>query len=354
MGKITEPILWDENWESAVEKAIEKLKEICPSYTQTMPSDPGIAILEAAVYILDLLGIALNRLPYASLVSWVNYLGIEKKGAQPAVANLKLVFSTPLPEALLIPKGELFSTDDGLLFETKEEVTVPEGATEYEIEVVCTEAGTIGNVEANKIVYPVRPIPHLAEVLQPQPATGGFDSELDDEALERGRKIIRHLWRAVHADDFEQIALSVPGVAKAKTIEVPGKVEVYVLPSDRQPLEGELRQKVWEAIESVRIRAIPWDLKQAVLKKIDILARVRLLPGYSLESVRRLAEEALQKYLDPYAWIWGRRVPLGELMQVLEGVQGIDYVDELLLPTESVKLEEYELADLGEVNLESV
>lgn len=351
MGTVKDPILWDDDFDTLRVKAIAKLQELDPTYTQVMPSDPGVAVIEAASYVLDLLGIALNRLPQASLVSWINYVGLETKAALASKAVLTLTFDGALISRLVVPEGAVFLTGDGLEFLATSETVFPVGSTTGEVEVECSTAGTIGNVAAGTITSMSQPLPQLAYWTNPLAATGGTNTELDAVALERGRKLIRHLWRAVAPDDWEQIALGVQGIERAKCIDVPGQVDLYVLPSDNQALEGELMTRTYLAVDSVRIEAVPWQLHEAVRHEVNVVATVKLLPGYGLDTVQSLAEAALSSFLDPYSWIWGRKVPRSELQLELEGVPGVDYVEELALPAENVRMEPFELATLGTVTL---
>lgn len=119
-------------------------------------------------------------------------------------------------------------------------------------------------------------------------------------------------------------------------------------------MSDELRNEITEAINAKRIQGITWELHDAVIKKIDVVARVKLEPGYTLEGVSRLAAQNLTVLLNPSAWMWGRKVSISEIFAILEGTDGVDYVDELIMPPENIDLEPFELADLGKVTLYAV
>jgi len=354
MAKIAQPVLWDKDFNVLLSEALERIKKNIPEYTALFPSDPGVAVLEACLYVITLFGHALNMLPKASLAAFLDYLGVERKGATAAVGTVVIEFDGPLPEDMIIPKGERFVAVRGITFRSLKEVVAQAGSESIEIPVECETRGTLGNLPPNSILGTYRSLPYVLRAHNPKAMTGGTDEELDDEALERGRKILSHLYRAVTAADWEQIAQNIAGVKKAKAIEELGKVKLYVLTNTHEKMSDELRNEITEAINAKRIQGITWELHDAVIKKIDVVARVKLEPGYTLEGVSRLAAQNLTVLLNPSAWMWGRKVSISEIFAILEGTDGVDYVDELIMPPENIDLEPFELADLGKVTLYAV
>ncbi len=71
-------------------------------------------------------------------------------------------------------------------------------------------------------------------------------------------------------------------------------------------------------------------------------------------SVQSIAAATLAASINPRSWIWGRKVSVSEVLVLLESVQGIDYVEELILPADNIRLEPYELASISEVILYAV
>ena len=53
------------------------------------------------------------------------------------------------------------------------------------VKVECIEAGTIGNVAANTITIPDKPIPGITSITNPDPMTGGTEEEDDESFRER-------------------------------------------------------------------------------------------------------------------------------------------------------------------------
>jgi len=354
MAQITEPILFDKTFDQLIQDFIDRVRESNQNYTQLMPSDPGMTIADAFLYVLNLYGVGLNRLPQAAVIAFCNYLGVEKKGARAATGRVVLEFNEPTPEELIIPVGERFITAEGTLFATTQENIISAESMTATILVECETKGTAGNIDKNRIISSYRTIPYLSRVTNPEPCSGGVDEEIDGDSLERGRQILSHLWKAVTANDWEQIAMSVSGVKRAKTIESPGLVKVYILTDNAEPMNQSLRNDIWAALDLKRMQGVPWELHDVVFKAINIIVNIKLKAGYSLSSVKSLVETRLNNFLSPFTWEWGRKVSISEIMAEIESISGVDYVDELIAPPENISLESYELPNIGEVSVNAI
>lgn len=354
MAGITPPVLWDKGYPDIYKDATDRIRADAPDYTALLPSDPGIAVLDALLWQVILLGERLNRLPDASLVSWVNYLGLEKKGAVAAVGTIHLTLGEAAPRDLLVPIGTRFLTDDGLGFASAVEVVIPAGATQADVPCASELGGSVGNVAAHQVTHLYPLLPYVSTVDNPQPFAGGIDSELDTDALDRGRRLLTHLWRAVTPADYAEIARAVPGVAKAVTLDSAGEVRLYVLSEDGQPANAELIRATLRLLDPLRPHGVALQVLPATVVPVAVTARVRLVAGATLSTVRALAASHLAERLNPLGWIWGRKVSIAELDAALEEVSGIDYVDELVLPHDNLAIPPQGLATLGEVTIYAV
>jgi len=332
MSGVTPPILWETPFADLYRDALDRIKVNAPEYTALVPADPGIAVLDALLYQAALLGERLNLLPYAALVAWINYLGLQKKGPVAATGAVRVSLAEAAPRDLLIPQGTRFLDEDGLGFLSSAEVIVHIGETSAEITCVAELKGAVGNVAAHRIVALYQLLPFVRSVDNIESFAGGVDSELDSDALDRGRALLTHLWRAVTPADYEALAISVPGIGRAKAIDAAGIVRLYLLAEDGQAANQALIQDALRFIEPRRLQGVMLQALPALIVPVPVRARVRLLPGATLQTVQTLAQAALAQALSPRVWIWGRKVSIAELFATLEAVGGIDYVEELLIP----------------------
>ena len=183
------------------------------------------------------------------------------------------------------------------------------------------------------------------------PATGGTAAESVEEALVRAKVDRSTPYRAVTRDDYRYLATHTPGLrfGRAAVVErgaaTDGEreeghsdrtVRVVVVPfspPDTRPVPSD---GFLEAVDChLKRHALLSDDVTAVAPTyvgVDVVAEVRITPGYSLLDRQTAAESAVESFLDPLrgfegdGWPFGREVYLSELYQVLETTEGIDTV----------------------------
>jgi hypothetical protein len=154
--------------------------------------------------------------------------------------------------------------------------------------------------------------------------------------------------RAVTLLDFERLARAVPGarVRRARAWagidpdhpghHAPGTVTVVVipaLPADRpQPTDGLLRA-VRAFLERRRLVGTRLRVVGPTYLEVVVRARVRARPGAAADQVRDGVLAALRRFLHPLTggpeglgWPFGRDVYRSEVLQVIDGVAGVDHV----------------------------
>ncbi|MBV9602505.1 MAG: putative baseplate assembly protein, partial [Chloroflexi bacterium] len=94
--------------------------------------------------------------------------------------------------------------------------------------------GVVGNVPRGTLNVMKTSIPYVTQVTNRQPAMGGRDAQSLDDAKLRAPQMLRTRTRAVTAEDYEYLALQVPGVARAHCL-APGAVPAA--PGDLEPGE---------------------------------------------------------------------------------------------------------------------
>jgi predicted phage baseplate assembly protein len=220
--------------------------------------------------------------------------------------------------------------------------------------------GVIGNVPRGTLNVMKTSIPYVSQVTNRQPAMGGRDAQTLDDAKLRAPQMLRTRTRAVTAEDYEYLALQVPGVARAHCLAPgavpaspgdlePGEVVVLVLP---QLAESDARNGAPPALErpdllrAVRAhlderRVVGARLEVRAPRVVDVSVEVTLRVSartepYVIENVRRAAERALYTYLSPYTggpdskgWPMGRDLHVSEIYARLQRVTGVEYVDEV-------------------------
>jgi hypothetical protein len=102
--------------------------------------------------------------------------------------------------------------------------------------------GTSGNVPVGGIAQLLDNVPGLQKVSNPMPAEGGVDRDTSEQIRAKAPAISAALGRAVSADDYGALALTFGGIAKARSVLVPGSpssvesIQVVIGTSDGNPL----------------------------------------------------------------------------------------------------------------------
>jgi uncharacterized phage protein gp47/JayE len=228
--------------------------------------------------------------------------------------------------------------------------------------------GAAGNVAAGRIVLLKDALPGVdptrVTVTNEYPAIGGVDGEDLEDLLTRGLLRIRERYRAVTAADFEYLALqAAPGkIARVNAVfdqnlerSTPtgeGHVSLIVLP-DRDYLGGPVGcDELRSALELPRVQGLQQDILAFLedrrlittvlhavnpeFSEINLEIAVQARSGKNPVELASAVEAAVRKFLDPYdggeqggGWPFGRDIYRSELYQLIEGLDGVDHVQQM-------------------------
>jgi predicted phage baseplate assembly protein len=220
--------------------------------------------------------------------------------------------------------------------------------------------GVVGNVPRGTLSVLKTSIPYVSQVINRQPAMGGLDAQTLDDAKLRAPQTLRTRTRAVTAEDYEYLALQVPGVARAHCLAPgampggptdvpPGHVMVLILPDapEQDARNGtythverpELLTSVKAHLDGRRVMGAQLEVRvpSTIEVSVEVILRVsERAEQFVLENVRRAAERALYTYLSPYTggpdgkgWPIGRDLHVSEIYARLQRVPAVEYVDEV-------------------------
>jgi uncharacterized phage protein gp47/JayE len=241
--------------------------------------------------------------------------------------------------------------------------------------------GSRGNVGAGTINQLRSSHVYIDSCINKEPATGGGDEETVDEAVERGpREQLKTRNRAVTTEDFETLALeSSTGIARAKalplynpanpSVETPGVVTVIVMPKGGGVASQAMRDAVRTYLDEWRLVTAQLYVTSPDYITVSVQAQVVKKSTADALSVQNAVKAALAEFLDPEyggdakkaaayvqgeskergsGWEFGRDVYLSELYELMESVSGVDHVEAITVPAETIELEKVQLPILGE------
>ena len=130
------PNLDDRDFDQLLEEAKRIISQSCPTWTDLVPGDPGITILEVFAYLTETMIYRLNRVPEKAYIEFLNLIGVRLE--PPAAASVNLVFSLSAPAARTvdIPRGTRVTVSrsesgtDPIVFATARAASIPVGSTE--------------------------------------------------------------------------------------------------------------------------------------------------------------------------------------------------------------------------------
>jgi predicted phage baseplate assembly protein len=193
------------------------------------------------------------------------------------------------------------------------------------------------------------------KIANPLPAVGGADAATMNEALDAIPIDVHRQDRAVIADDFRDLALQVTGVKRAETlplfhpdtpsVDAAGVVSVIIFPTEDltspdapMPDLGLLR-RVAQYLDLRRLVTTELYVIPPTYHKVVVSVGLAVRTGYQVDAVRRWVEQILRQYLaslppsgpDRAGWPLGRAVRRAELEAVVMQVEGVEYVNDLIL-----------------------
>jgi hypothetical protein len=83
----------------------------------------------------------------------------------------------------------------------------------------------------------------------------------------------------------------------------------------------------------------------------DIDITVVALPGFSTDAIRDNVTAALQAWMNPTQWAWGKDIVVNDIIGEVGQVAGVDYVDSVADPSGTVDLAPNELAQVGTITV---
>jgi predicted phage baseplate assembly protein len=243
--------------------------------------------------------------------------------------------------------------------------------------------GVIGNVGEATVTALRSSIPYVNSVINFEAAKGGTDAETLESAKLRAPQVLRTNTRAVTAEDFEYLALEAsPEVARAKCISSgdgageqsppPGVVRLLLVPSVSNvdgyiPVEElepprHVREGVQLYLDERRLLTTRLDIASPEYVPVAVAVQVRAKKRSVYEQVAADVEKRLYQYINPICggvdgdgWPFGRSLSLPEIHAALQGIQKVDYIEEVsIFPVDITTGERQEAATKVAISPHSV
>ncbi|HKQ79343.1 MAG TPA: putative baseplate assembly protein [Blastocatellia bacterium] len=254
----------------------------------------------------------------------------------------------------------------------------PAGVSNLRLAEYRVGGGEAGNRPAGAIVQLKTTVPYVDRVTNYEAAAGGADAESMDALIERAPRVIRHNYRAVTVEDFEDMSmLASPEVARAKCAplrdlagdpldqDVPidpltgapgvrGWTSVIVVPrsTEPKPLPNlELIQRVQAHLEAHAATTASISVVGPLYLRVNVEAEIAPASLEDAVEIELATQQTLDAFLHPLTggldgegWDFGREPHLSDFYTLIEGIAGVDHVNQLKLTEE---VDEGDVESLG-------
>lgn len=285
---------------------------------------------------------------------------LELNCAEMGVIKKKATFSTGYVivkgnENSIINEGEKVSSD--LIFFSFIETKKIDSTGISKVKIQCDVAGKVGNVPAGVIKSFPKTLSGLHSVTNPEPITGGYDEESDEDLKERYYLEVRTPSSSGNKFDYQKWSLEVPGVGGAKVIPQgngKGTVKIIIINSEKLGADEQLIKNTFNHIEDVRPTGATISVVSATEKKIDISAKIAVdIDNFTVDTVKEKIKNNLISYFKEIAFKrnYVSYAKVGSIILDTDGV--IDY-SKLSLngTTENITIKDDEVVVLGGVAYE--
>jgi predicted phage baseplate assembly protein len=193
--------------------------------------------------------------------------------------------------------------------------------------------GTGGNLKAGQLTLLMSAPLGVKSVTNPQPATGGADSEKLEDARVNAPITVLTLDRIVSLSDYEDFARAFAGVAKAlATWTWDGQnrgIFVTVAGPNGAPIAADSTTltNLISAMHDAGDPYVRWTVQTYIALFFRLSALIDIDPDYQQDKVFAAVTDALRAAFSFDARAFGQGVALSEVIAVVQAVQGVIGVD---------------------------
>lgn len=235
---------------------------------------------------------------------------------------------------------------------------IPANGRRIRVSSYRSGGGVIGNVGENTITILKSSLPYVDTVTNFEKAKGGVDAESMDSAKLRAPQVIRTNTRAVTKEDFESLAVAAsPRIARARCITAgedtgtrgsisPGMALVLLIPTvpdndgrisaEDLVVPRQVSEDVREYLDERRLLGVRLEIATPKYVPVAVSAHVRIKRDYDRQTAMTEVEKKLYQYINPVSggadgkgWAFGRSLSLSEVYACLQGVECVDYIEEV-------------------------
>ncbi|MDD3492413.1 MAG: baseplate J/gp47 family protein [Candidatus Thermoplasmatota archaeon] len=186
--------------------------------------------------------------------------------------------------------------------------------------------GPDGNVGPNTLTRLVGTLANIRAVTNKVAATGGSERESDEELRQNIPSNVITRGRAVTREDYRRLLEAFAEISKISVRHPSANVvEIYILPVGGGLASNELKERVADYLDNIRMITEDVRVLDPTTVPIDIAAQVWVQPGFDLTEVGEECERALRTDINNTEF--ARSIFPSDIYSILLRVPGVAKVD---------------------------
>lgn len=198
-------------------------------------------------------------------------------------------------------------------------------------------------------------------VTNPQAASGGSDQESPNSIRRNAPSGLRALYRAVTLEDYANLAVTIPGIAKARARQAAfNTVALYVAPYGAgSTITTGKHDEVVEFFDQRKLTNVTLFVQDPTYVDINITVEVEVLPEYHRGQVESDALREVLNLLDFEEVDFAHFLPLSRVYESVSRVEGVSYANVTVLDQGAgtgqgnVQLDDFEIPVTGNVTIDA-
>lgn len=356
MSEYVDLTINDRDAQELYEAAVAQMQIDIPAWVPR-EGNTEVLLLEALALMVSESIFAINRVPDGVLEAMIKFFGVERDyGDQPTV-DLRFHMSGTL--GYTIPASTAIAVQsaggEAVQFRTEVDLTIPAGQN-YGVATAIADdlTASVNGIAAGTVVELVDAIIYVDYVTLETDISGGRDAESDEDYLQRGMQRFQRLSDTlVTPNDFVAAALEYPFVKRAKALDLydpagdpdnngpVGNDEGHVtlaLYGDGANLSTDEKNEIITDFTGMMQANLELHVINPTIVNVDVSCTVTYDQTYDQADVITRVTQALEAYLDPSVWEWGTLVRRNELISLIDGVEGVLWVDTVTIPASNLTL----------------
>lgn len=353
---------------SILEESITQARALIPSWEPRV-GQMETTLLEATAYQTATLANAANRLPAATVETLLKLYGVTRSNGVKATATITINFTDTAGYTIPVntPFAYYGNSGEVLVYMLDAAQTVSVGSSQLTLSPVTAQAvgSTYNNPPNGSALQVLATVPYISSVvLDAKPATGA-DPETDATYFSRAITVLAGYSSVLATEtqiqsyvlsNYPVIGFRVKTYNKRRYADrnmVTGGAEhtAYILMSlASENVNGYSRSvndatlaaadlaTVTAALNAKVATGLSIEVHNAELVGVGVTLEVYKTTAAASGTVNAAVQTAVRTYLDSDAWDWDRVVRQNEMISLVDGVAGIDYVKSVVLslPEETV------------------